>query len=95
MRLRNPGGIEAVLSTVKQVRDELGNASVNGHNAADRKNAFLSWCDNWASGQLGNHFPPGEGTAVRSLRPPGSPAGRSVAATAGLSAVLMPRPDEA
>lgn len=60
MRLRIPGGIEAALSTVKQVRDELGNASVNGHNAADRKNAFLSWCDNWASGQLGNHFPPGE-----------------------------------
>jgi hypothetical protein len=32
-----------------KVRNELGNAD-------GRKDAFLSWCDHWASPQLGNHF---------------------------------------
>jgi hypothetical protein len=42
---------------VRLVRQELGNASVQGNNAGERKDAFLSWCDNCASPQLGNHFP--------------------------------------
>jgi hypothetical protein len=60
MRLRNPGGIEAALSTVKQARDQLQNASVEDQLAGQRKDAFLVWCDNWGNGQLGNHFPPTE-----------------------------------
>lgn len=59
MRLRNPGGIEDALNTIKQVRSELSNAS-NAHGAAGRKDAFLSWCNGWASPQLGNHIPPSE-----------------------------------
>jgi hypothetical protein len=49
MRLRNPGGAEKALETVRKVRNELGNAD-------GRKDAFLSWCDHWASPQLGNRF---------------------------------------
>ncbi len=45
---------------VRQVKDQLWNASVQGNNAADRKNAFLTWCDQWATPQLGNHFPDSE-----------------------------------
>ncbi|MGA2829973.1 MAG: PIN domain-containing protein [Streptosporangiaceae bacterium] len=60
MRLRNPGGADAALATVRQVKDQLWNADVQGNNAADRKNAFLTWCDQWATPQLGNHFPAGE-----------------------------------
>ena len=60
MRLRNPGGLEAVLETVKQVKGQLWNAVTAGHSAADRKDAFLAWCDRWATPQLGNHFPPSE-----------------------------------
>jgi len=57
LRLRNPGGAGKALETVRLVRQELGNASVQGNNAGERKDAFLSWCDNCASPQLGNHFP--------------------------------------
>jgi hypothetical protein len=39
---------------------ELWNAVTGGHSASDRKDAFLTWCDNWATPQLGNHFPPSE-----------------------------------
>ncbi len=60
MRLRNPGGADAALATVRQAKDQLWNASVQGNNAADRKNAFLTWCDQWATPQLGNHFPASE-----------------------------------
>ena len=45
---------------VRQVKDQLWNASVQGNNAADRKNAFLTWCDQWATPQFGNHFPDSE-----------------------------------
>jgi hypothetical protein len=55
MRLKNPGGTAAALDTVKQVKNELWNANVT--NGAERKKtAFLSWCNNWATPQLGNHF---------------------------------------
>ena len=57
MRLRNPGGADAALATVRQVQDQLRDASVQAHNAADRKNAFLTWCDQWATPQLGNTSP--------------------------------------
>jgi PIN domain len=60
MRLRNPGGADAALAIVRQVKDQLWNASVQGHNAAERKNAFLTWWDQWATPQLGNHFPASE-----------------------------------
>jgi hypothetical protein len=59
MRLRNPGGIEAALSTVQQVRGELWNASI-ANGAAARKDGFLSWCNGWGTPHLGNHFPPTE-----------------------------------
>ena len=42
------------------MEDQLWNASVQGNNAANRKNAFLTWCDQWATPQLGNHFPDSE-----------------------------------
>jgi hypothetical protein len=60
MRLRNRGGLEAALETVKQVKGELWNAVTAGHSAPDKKDAFLAWCDRWATPQLGNHFPPSE-----------------------------------
>jgi hypothetical protein len=60
MRLRNPGSLEAALETVKQVKGELWNAVTAGHSAPDKKDAFLAWCDRWATPQLGNHFPPSE-----------------------------------
>ncbi len=60
MRLQNPGGADDALATVRQVKDQLWNARVQGNNAADRKNAFLTWCDQWATPQLGNHFPASE-----------------------------------
>lgn len=59
MRLKNPGGVEAAIATVSQVRGQLGNAN-GGNSAADRKDRFLRWCDNWATPQLGNHFPESE-----------------------------------
>jgi len=60
MRLRTPGGIENAVNAVKQVQGQLQNASVQGNIASERKDAFLTWCDNWATPQLGNHFPPAE-----------------------------------
>ncbi len=60
MRLRNPGGLEAALVAVKQVKGQLWNAVNAGHSAPDRKDAFLAWCDQWATPQLGNHFPQSE-----------------------------------
>jgi hypothetical protein len=45
MRLRNRGGLEAALETVKLVKGELWNAVTGGHSASDRKDAFLTWCD--------------------------------------------------
>jgi hypothetical protein len=60
MRLRNPGGADAALDTVRQVKNQLENASVQGNNASERKDAFLTWCDQWATPQLGNHFPVSE-----------------------------------
>jgi hypothetical protein len=60
MRLRNPGGAAAALATVRQVKDQLSNASVEGNTAGARRDAFLTWCDNWGTPQLGNHFPPTE-----------------------------------
>jgi hypothetical protein len=42
---------------VPQVKGQLWNASVQGNNAADRKNTFLAWCDQWATPQLGNTSP--------------------------------------
>ena len=56
MRLKNPGRVEAAIATVGEVRGQLGNAR-NGNSAAGRKDSFLRWCDNWATPQLGNHFP--------------------------------------
>ena len=49
-----------LLTTVRQVKDQLWNASVQGNNAAERKNDFLTWCDQWATPHLGNHFPASE-----------------------------------
>jgi hypothetical protein len=48
------------LGRVRHVKDQLWNASVQGTNAADRKNAFLTWCGQWATPQPGNHFPDSE-----------------------------------
>ena len=45
MRLRNRGGLEAALETMKLVKGELWNAVTGGHSASDRKDAFLTWCD--------------------------------------------------
>jgi rRNA-processing protein FCF1 len=59
MRLRNPGGLDKAIETVKQVKDQLMN-TVPGI-SAQRKDAFLAWCDQWATPQLGNHFPASEG----------------------------------
>lgn len=59
MRLKNPGGLEQAITTVKQVWDQLAN-TVTG-DGAQRKDAFLRWCDQWATPQLGNHFPASEG----------------------------------
>lgn len=56
-RLRNPGRVDAALATVEQVRSELENAQSHGNNAAQRLDAFLTWCDHWGKPQLGNHFP--------------------------------------
>ncbi len=56
MRLKNPCRVEAAIATVGEVRSHLGNAR-NGNSAAGRKDSFLRWCDNWATPQLGNHFP--------------------------------------
>jgi hypothetical protein len=72
MRLKNPGGAGKALETVRKVRDQLAGAD-------DSKDDFLSWCDNWASPQLGNHFPTGARDAAaaragpnhRPSRPPG------------------------
>ena len=64
MRLKNPGGAEQALQTVRHVKNELGNARGHGNNAAQHKDAFLTWCDNWATPQLGNHFPGTEGIFV-------------------------------
>jgi PIN domain len=61
MRLRNPGSADRALETVKRVRSELGNARGNGNDAAGRKEAFLKWCDDWATPKLGSHFPDTEG----------------------------------
>lgn len=61
MRLKNPGGVQKAIFTVKQVQGELGNASVHGRDPAGRKDSFLTWCDSWATPQLGNHFPDREG----------------------------------
>src|SRR5258708_347154 len=60
MRLRNPGGVANAITTVNQVKGQLGNASVQGNNATERQDAFLTWCDQWATPQLGNHFPQSE-----------------------------------
>jgi len=60
VRLRNPGGIANAIATTNQVKGQLGNASVHGNNPAERADAFLTWCDNWATSQLGNHFQPSE-----------------------------------
>lgn len=59
MRLRNPGGLAQAIETVNQVKGQLM-ATVAG-DSARRKDAFLTWCDQWATPQLGNHFPRSEG----------------------------------
>jgi hypothetical protein len=61
MRLRNPGGIDNAIKAVDEVRSQLDNASNRANSAPERQSAFLSWCDNWATPQLGNHFPESEG----------------------------------
>jgi PIN domain len=58
MRLKNPGGLEAAITTVKQVRDRLSDTFTGS--GVERKDAFLKWCDQWATPQLGNHFPASE-----------------------------------
>jgi hypothetical protein len=58
MRLKNPGGLEQAITTLKQVQDHLSD-TVTG-DSAQRKDAFLRWCDQWATPQLGNHFPASE-----------------------------------
>lgn len=60
MRLRNPGGLEKAVQGVRTVQDELQTASIS-HGSDARKNSFLSWCNHWATPQLGNHFPASEG----------------------------------
>jgi hypothetical protein len=59
MQLRNPGGLEQAIETVKQVKGQL--MSTVAGSSAQRKDAFLTWCDQWATPQLGNHFPRSEG----------------------------------
>jgi uncharacterized protein with PIN domain len=53
MRLKNPGGIDAAILTVDQVKGQLPSS---GNSAEDRKDRFLRWLDQWTP-QLGNHFP--------------------------------------
>lgn len=55
MRLRTPDVAKAI-QTTGLVQMELQNAQVHGNSAAERQNSFLTWCDNWARPQLGNHF---------------------------------------
>jgi len=59
MRLKNPGGVDKAIEAVDQVRGRL--ADTHGGTSAHRKDAFLTWCDQWATPQLGNHFPASEG----------------------------------
>jgi hypothetical protein len=59
MRLRNPGGLEQAIATVRQVKGELMNTVAGA--SARRKDDFLSWFDHWATPQLGNHFPRSQG----------------------------------
>jgi hypothetical protein len=59
MRLRNPGGLEQAIQTVRQVKGEFMNTLAG--DSARRKDDFLSWFDHWATPQLGNHFPRSEG----------------------------------
>ncbi len=60
MRLRT-ADVARAIETTCLVQMELQNAQVQGNSAAERQNAFLTWCDNWARPQLGNHFPRTEG----------------------------------
>lgn len=57
MRLRNPGGGAQAVLTTKQVKGQLSSV----YNTDNRADAFLSWCDTWGTGQLGNHFAPADG----------------------------------
>jgi hypothetical protein len=59
MRLRNPSGLEQAIVTVREVKGQLMN-TVAG-DSARRKDDFLAWFDQWATPQLGNHFPSSEG----------------------------------
>jgi hypothetical protein len=54
VRLKNPGSAKAAIDTVKEVKGALLNAYGTSN---DRKTALLNWCNNWATPQLGNHFP--------------------------------------
>lgn len=55
MRLRVPG-VGRAIETTRRVQMELQNAQVTGSSAAQRQDAFLTWCDSWGRPQLGNHF---------------------------------------
>jgi hypothetical protein len=59
MRLRNPGGLEHAIAAVDQVKGQLISTASGGSPA--RKDAFVAWCDQWATPQLGSHFPVSEG----------------------------------
>lgn len=59
MRLKNPSGLREAITTVREVKGQLMNTTSGW--AAARKDAFLTWCDQWASPQLANHFPASEG----------------------------------
>ncbi|MGH3236607.1 MAG: hypothetical protein ACRDOH_25805, partial [Streptosporangiaceae bacterium] len=54
--LKNPGPVDKALAAVKEVKGELWNASA-ANTSMDKKTAILNWCNNWATPQLGNHFP--------------------------------------
>jgi len=58
MGLKNPGGLDDAVTTVQQVKGKFM-STLSGASAA-RKDVFLTWCDQWATPQLGNHFPASE-----------------------------------
>jgi rRNA-processing protein FCF1 len=54
MRLKHPGGIDEAIKTVNEVQGRLMTTLAASGQA--RKSTFLSWCDDWATAQLGNNF---------------------------------------
>jgi hypothetical protein len=59
MRLRNPGAIDQAVQTIRVLEIHLGN-SRSLHEAEERKDAFLNWCEDQARPHLESLFAPTE-----------------------------------